>query len=188
LEAAAIHDKLQSHFGSDVILGLTPAAEGVRDPFVTVAVPRLDKVCFFCKQEPDLRFDFLQSLTALHAGSELVLVYHLFSYQHRHTLVLKCAVPLEAPEGCGPGEEVAAVDVPSCVAVWPAADWYEREAYDLFGVRFSGHPDLRRLLLPEDWPGHPMRKDWKEPPSYNGMPTTRVSPLDLLGTAEEGTP
>lgn len=175
MEVAAIHDKLQRHFGPDVILGLTAAVEGVRDPFVTVAARRLDKVCFFCKQEPDLHFDFLQSLTALHAGSELNLVYHLYSYQHRHTLVLKCAVPLEEPE------------LPSCVPVWPAANWYEREAYDLFGVRFSGHPDLRRLLLPEDWPGHPMRKDWKEPPSYNGMPTTRVSPLDLLGAAEEGT-
>lgn len=181
MDAAAIHQRLLQHFGAEIVLGLAPAAEGMRDPFLTVAAARVSKVCLLCKLEPDLRFDFLQSLTALHvpsaSGGELQLVYHLFSYAHRHTLVLKCAVPLEAPE------------LPSCVPVWPVADWYEREAFDLFGVRFAGHPDLRRLLLPEDWPGHPMRKDWKEPASYNGMRTTRENPLDVLGAAgEEVTP
>jgi NADH-quinone oxidoreductase subunit C len=174
VEVAAIHERLLKHFGPDVILGLTAAAEGIRDPFVSLAPRRLDKVALFCKLEEDLRFDFLQSLTALHEGAELRLVYHLFSYPHRHSLIFKTAVPLDAPE------------VPSCVEVWPCADWYEREAFDLFGVRFAGHPDLRRLLLPEDWPGHPMRKDWKEPSHYNGMPTTRESPLDLLGAAGDG--
>jgi NADH-quinone oxidoreductase subunit C len=174
VDVTAIHERLLKHFGSDVILALTPAAEGIRDPFLTVAPRRLDKVALFCRLEEDLRFDFLQSLTALHCpGAELRLVYHLFSYPHRHTLVLKTSVPLDAPE------------LPSCVEVWPVADWYEREAFDLFGVRFLGHPDLRRLLLPEDWPGHPMRKDWKEPSHYNGIPTTRENPLDLLGAASE---
>jgi NADH-quinone oxidoreductase subunit C len=173
LEPSAVFERLGKQFGAEVITGFAAAAEGVRDPYLTVAASRIDEICRFCRDEPELHFDFLQSLTALHDGDELRLVYHLFSYQHRHSLVLKCAVLLTAAE------------LSSCVGVWPAADWYEREAFDLFGVRFTGHPDLRRLLLPEDWPGHPMRKDWKEPPSYNGMPTTRENPHDLLGAAAQ---
>ena len=176
LDASAIHERLLKHFGPEVVMAFNGVAEGIRDPFLTVAASQIDKVCLFCRLEPELGFDFLTSLTALHDGTELRLVYHLFSYQHRHAVVLKCAVSLEAAE------------LPSCVGVWPVADWYEREAFDLFGVRFTGHPDLRRLLLPEDWPGHPMRKDWKQGPSYNGMPTTRENPLDLLGAATQERP
>jgi NADH-quinone oxidoreductase subunit C len=176
VDTAEIYEKLSMHFGPEVILGLTPAEGGVRDPFVTVAGARLDKVALFCRNEDDLRFDYCMSLTALDSGETLTCVYHLWSYQHRHALVLKAAAPRSAPR------------LPSCVHVWPACDWYEREAWDLFGVEFEGHPDLRRLLLPEDWPGHPGRKDWKEPPSYNGIPTTRANTLDLLSpaAAEEG--
>jgi NADH-quinone oxidoreductase subunit C len=176
VDVAAIHEKLLRHFGPETVLGLTPAEGGVRDPFLTIAAPRIDKVALYCRVEAELAFDFCQCLTALDAGERFLCVYHLFSYRHRHGLVLKAGVPRSEPH------------LPSCVGVWPAADWYEREAFDLFGIGFDGHPDLRRLLLPEDWPGHPMRKDWKEPPSYNGIPTTRESTIDLLGAApsEEG--
>jgi NADH-quinone oxidoreductase subunit C len=168
LDINDIYQKLLRHFGAEVILALTPAAEGIRDPFIVVKASRVDKVGLYCRVESDLRFDFCQSLTALDTGETLTCVYHLYSYVHRHTVVIKTAVPRGAAQ------------LPSCVAVWPAADWYEREAYDLFGLVFDGHPDLRRLLLPEDWPGHPMRKDWQEPAFYNGIPTTRDNPLDLL--------
>lgn len=171
MDAAAIHEKLLGHFGAETILSLTAAAGGIKDPFLTVAAPRIDKVALFCRVEPELAFDFCQSLTALDQGESLLCVYHLLSYRHHHGLVLKAAVPASDPH------------LPSCTGVWAAADWYEREAYDLFGIRFDGHKDLRRLLLPEDWPGHPMRKDWKEPPFYNGIPTTRDNTLDLLGPA-----
>lgn len=163
-----IYQRLLGHFGAQVILGLTPAEEGVRDPFITVAPGKVDKVCLFGRVEQDLAFDFCQSITGVDTGDTFTCVYHLFSYAHRHTLVLKTSVSRQAPR------------LPSTVHVWPVADWYEREIYDLYGVVFDGHPDLRRLLLPEDWPGHPMRKDWVEPQSYNGMPTTRENPLDLL--------
>jgi len=184
MDTADIHGKLLGHFGSEVILSLTPAEEGIRDPFITVAPSRLDKVCLFLRVEGDLQFDFCQSITGMDTGETLTCVYHLYSYELRHTVVLKTGVPRSA------------ASVPTVTTVWPAADWYEREVFDMFGVRFAGHPDLRRLLLPEDWVGHPMLKDYKEQPFYRTtvgpadnplelvMPTTRENPLDLLDKAE----
>ena len=168
MDTTAIHAKLLDHFGDEVIVGLTEAEEMLRDPFITVAGARIDKVCLYCRVEPKLAFDFCQSITGLDTGETLTCVYHLYSYGNRHTLVLKTDTPRAEPR------------LPSSVHVWPAADWYEREVYDLYGIEFTGHPDLRRLLLPEDWEGHPMRKDWVEPATYRGIPTTRDNPLDLL--------
>jgi len=180
LSTEKIHAKLLSHFGPEVILGLTAAEEGIRDPFITVAGARVDKVCLFCRNESDLRFDFCQSITGMDSGASFTCVYHLFSYKTLATLVIKAET----------AREIATL--PTCTRVWAAADWYEREIYDLYGVRFDGHPDLRRLLLPDDWQGHPMRKDWVEGPVYNAtagpednplemvIPTTRQNPLDLL--------
>lgn len=168
MEINKIHDKLLKHFGDEVVLELVVADDTVRDPFIKVAGPRIDKVCLYARVEPVLAFDFCQSITGMDLGEDLGCVYHLFSYTHKHTLVLKTTTPRSRPH------------LPSCVGVWPSADWYEREVYDLFGVHFDGHPDLRRLLLPPDWEGHPMRKDYKEQPVYNGIPTTRENPLDLL--------
>jgi NADH-quinone oxidoreductase subunit C len=177
-----IHERLLGHFGEGVILGLTPAEEMIRDPFITVDPRRIDKVCLFCRVEPDLAFDFCQSITGMDTGDTLTCVYHLFSYPKKHTLVLKTSTPRDDAH------------LPSIATVWPSADWYEREVYDLFGVRFDGHPDLRRLLLPDDWEGHPMLKDWKQKPTYTTtvgpdanplamtIPTRRENPLDLLDT------
>ena len=115
-------------------------------------------------------FDFLQNLTAVDWIKEerIELVYHLWSYARRQERVVKLDLPRAQPVA------------PSVADVWRAASWYEREQFDLFGVTFTGHPDLRRILLPDDWPGHPMRKDYVEAPSYNGMPTTRANTLELL--------
>jgi NADH-quinone oxidoreductase subunit C len=115
-------------------------------------------------------FDFLQNLTAVDwiKQEKIELVYHLWSYARRVGCVVKIDLPRAQPE------------VASVATVWRAADWYEREQFDLLGVRFVGHPDLRRILMPEDWPGHPMRKDYVEAASYNGMPTTRANTLELL--------
>ncbi len=115
-------------------------------------------------------FDFLQNLTAVDWIKEerIELVYHLWSYARREERVVKIDLPRAQPE------------LPSVADVWRAAEWYEREQFDLFGVAFLGHPDLRRILLPDDWPGHPMRKDYVEASEYRGMATTRPNTLDLL--------
>jgi len=115
-------------------------------------------------------FDFLQNLTAVDwiKQEKIELVYHLWSYARRVGCVVKIDLPRAQPQ------------VPSVATVWRAANWYEREQFDLLGVVFVGHPDLRRILMPADWPGHPMRKDYVEAASYNGMPTTRANTLELL--------
>jgi NADH-quinone oxidoreductase subunit C len=141
-----------------------------RDAFFRVTPAEVAELGRFLRDDPDLRFDFLQNLTAVDWPKREVmeLVYHLFSYRHRHAICVKTEIPRAAPH------------VPSVTGVWPTADWLEREQFDLLGVVFDGHPDLRRLLMPDDWVGHPMRKDFKEPRSYRGMPTSRPSPLELL--------
>lgn len=96
----------------------------------------------------DLGFDFLGMVTAVDRGGEFELVYRLTSRSMATGMFLKCQVPRENPV------------IASLVPLWPAANWQEREVYDLFGVRFEGHPDLRRMLLPDDWEGHPLRKDY----------------------------
>ena len=130
------------------------------------------------RDDAPLAFDFLQNLTAVDwiKRDAMEVVYHLFSYPHRHTI----AVKIDVPRGDA--------RVPSVAAVWPTADWMEREQFDLLGVVFEGHPDLRRLLMPDDWAGHPMRKDYHEPKAYRGMPTSRPSPLDLLQTYDRAHP
>ena len=145
-------------------------AEGAAQPWVTVAPDSLLDVLTYLRDDPALAFGCLDCLTVtdLLDEGQMEVVYHLYSYEQKHLFVVKSRTGRDEPE------------VPSVTGIWPAANWYEREIYDLFGVNFTGHPDLRRLLLPEDWQGHPMLKDWQEQPFYNGMPTTRENPLDLL--------
>lgn len=144
--------------------------DGTADPYFKVRPERLREVALLLRDDPALRFDFLDVITAVDQIKQgrIDVVYHLWSYVFRHACVMKVELPRAAPE------------LPSLADVWRSAEWQEREQYDLFGVVFTGHPDLRRLLLPEDWPGHPMRKDYQEAADYRGMPTTRPSTLTLL--------
>jgi NADH-quinone oxidoreductase subunit C len=108
-------------------------------------------VCEYLKQSEDTQFDYLSDLTCVHyperGATPFEVVYNLFSINLNQRIRLK----VQTDDTAGVG---------SVTGVWPAANWLEREVYDLFGVPFSGHPDLRRLLLPPDWDGHPMRKDY----------------------------
>jgi NADH-quinone oxidoreductase subunit C len=119
---------------------------------VTVLVPRDELVDALVRlrDQPDLSFGFLSSVTATdHPGKDprFWTVYELRSVAHAHRLRIKVGLPDEDPR------------VPSVTPLFPTADWHERETWDLFGIVFDGHPDLDRILLPDDWEGHPLRKD-----------------------------
>ena len=94
----------------------------------------------------------------------LEVVYHLSSYTYKYRLTLKVRLPRWQGDVTGELPEI-----PSVSGVWAIADWHEREAYDMFGIRFTGHPNLRRILCPEDWEGFPLRKDYEFPLEYHGI-------------------
>ncbi len=102
-------------------------------------------------------FESLMCETASDRGEVFVMIYHLFSTRNRMKLVVKTELPREDPV------------VETAEEIWRAANWYEREIYDLFGIEFIGHSDLTRILLPPDWEGHPLRKDYRPAPEYHGM-------------------
>jgi NADH-quinone oxidoreductase subunit C len=119
----------------------------------TVVVPRdqLRRAAEFLATEPSLRFSFLSDIATVDRfpiEPRFEVNYHLLSLDRRERLRLKVKLA---------GNDAV---VPSVTQVWPTANWHERENYDLFGIRFEGHPDLRRILMPDDWEGHPLRKDY----------------------------
>ena len=166
-----IHERLRARFGDAV----GPLSEPRIDPFCLVKAERLVDACRWLKGEPGLELDFCEDLTAVDWPKRNVIevVYHLFSYRHRHGIVLKVEADRQSPV------------VPSVEGVWKAANFMEREVYDLFGVTFTGHPDLRRILLPDDWVGHPLRKDYQEAGGYHGVPNLRENPLVELRRLDE---
>ncbi len=120
---------------------------------ILLAPSDLPRVCRFLRDDPGLAFDLLLDVTGVdrlrlpESSPRFEVVYHVYSLQHRRRLRLKVRV-----------EDGQAL--PTVTGIWPTANWHEREVYDLFGVPFDGHPDLRRILMPEDWEGHPLRKDY----------------------------
>ena len=134
------------------ILGLVPDAEFQENKqFLTFVIPaeKMHALALKLKSEPDLGFDYLFCLTGVDMVKYLEVVYHLESIRHRHMLVLKVRTT---------DRENGAVD--TVCDVWRTAELHEREVYDLLGIRFNNHPDLRRFFLSEDWKGHPLRKDY----------------------------
>ncbi len=117
---------------------------------IIVTAGDIVRTCRHLKEDPDLRYDFLSDLTAVDRLGEhprFDLVYQLYSLQFKRRIRLK----LQVKEG---------ETVPSVTSVWSTANWHEREVFDMFGIVFEGHPDLRRILMPEGWEGHPLRKDY----------------------------
>jgi NADH-quinone oxidoreductase subunit C len=166
-----IHEKLKEQFGEEI----GPLSEPKVDAFAVVKPERLVDVASFLKRTPGIELDHCNDLTALDWPKRNVIevVYHLFSYRHRHGIVLKVEVDRAKPV------------VPSVEGVWKAANWLERECYDMFGVVFTGHPDLRRILLPDDWQGWPLRKDYQEAGGYHGISNVRENPLVELRRLDE---
>lgn len=120
---------------------------------VTIELPRerLVEVCEFLRDGEATRFEHLSDLSGTdypHRRDRICVDYHLYSFEHNVRLRLKVRVTVEDPH------------IPTVTRVWPTANFHEREVYDFFGIRFDGHPNLIRILMPEDWQGYPLRKDY----------------------------
>lgn len=140
------------------------------DSYLVVPKERLRQLVILLKEDQHFAFDTLMSLSGVHQTGEpeqMEVVYHLYSIRHRHRFILK--VKLDRP-ALSP---LSNLRVDTVSDIWPVAGWMEREAYDMFGIHFVGHKDLRRLLLPPDWEGHPLHKDYQEPEAYQGISTSR---------------
>ncbi len=155
MDAPDIAGRLAERFGEQLVDSDMEAV----DPTCVVAAAAVAEVGLFLRDEPDLAFDSLMCLSGVDYGVKLGVVYNLHSLTHRHRFCLKVLVERE-------GEPRVA----SVAAVWPTADWHEREAYDMVGIVFDGHPDPRRILLPDDWEGFPLRKDYKFPRQWHDIP------------------
>ncbi|HSZ24820.1 MAG TPA: NADH-quinone oxidoreductase subunit C [Cytophagaceae bacterium] len=157
MQFSEIKSILIEKFGEETILAENAAYS---QPQLTIALSKIEEVCFFLRDTDQLYFDYLACLSGLDNGVEkglMEVIYHLYSIPYNHALVLKVEMNRENPE------------IPTTSNVWRSADWHEREAYDMFGIKFSGHPDLRRILLPADWEGFPLRKDYQEQEYYHGI-------------------
>jgi NADH-quinone oxidoreductase subunit C len=144
---------LAAKFGEDVIVGEEPTG---LQPALLIAPDRIAEVCLELRDNPKTYFDFLSCLSGVDYGTEanrFGVVYHLASIPYQTQLTLKVG-----KENSRDLEELPSF--PSITSVYHAADWHEREAFDMVGIFFEGHPDLRRLLLPDDWDGYPLRKDY----------------------------
>ena len=128
------------------------------EPFIIIDADKINAVSLFLRDEESLQFDSLSCLSSVDLDKDnLAVVYHLYSFALNQKLKLKVIVPKENPV------------VKTVSDVWATADWHEREAYDMMGLIFEGHPDLRRILCPDDWEGYPLRKDYKVQEFYQGM-------------------
>ena len=173
MNEASIFELFKSRFGDSVSGPHTAGG----DAWIEVAPAALLDLCRYLRDEPALRFNFLSCVSGvdyLETDSKklakspfqphLEVVYHLWSVPFKHRLTLKVMLPRWKDERPGELPELASV-----AGVWRTADWHEREVYDLCGVRFVGHPDLQRILCPEDWVGYPLRKDYEMPLEYHGI-------------------
>ncbi len=173
MSGGTFYDQLKQRFG-DKITGSNLEAI---DPWIEVSPAGLREVCLYLRDEPSLRFNYLNCVSGVDYFEpdakkaakvtwqpHTEVVYHLWSLPNKVSLVLKVMLPRWKNDIVGEIPEV-----PTVSDIWPTADWHEREVYDLSGIRFLGHPNLRRILCPEDWVGYPLRKDYEQPLEYHGI-------------------
>jgi NADH-quinone oxidoreductase subunit C len=173
MSGQAFVDRLKKAFSD----GIVDTNFEAIDPWVEVSPAALIAVCQYLKGEADLRFDMLNCITVIDYletdpkkakkvdfEPHLEVVYHMWSVPNKTSLVLKVKLPRWKDD-----QEGQIPELPTVSNIWRTADWHEREVYDLSGVHFTGHPNLRRILCPEDWEGHPLRKDYEMPLDYHGV-------------------
>jgi NADH-quinone oxidoreductase subunit C len=163
LSAERIEQRLRERF-PDVAFHRQEGA-AVRDPSLYLPEDRLVEVCTFLRDDPELAFTMLSwvgGVDYLPRDPRFEVVYHLLSIPHNARTVLKVRVRDENPK------------LPTVTGVWPTANWHERETYDFYGIVFRGHPDMTRILLPEEWVGWPLRKD--SPLGYQEVAFTHNTP------------
>ncbi len=154
LEAKDIFEKLKSIFGDHVI---ELKEDKGSDPFIIVDSKKILDICLELRDNEEFLFDYMSSLSGMDYKANLGVVYHLFSTTHNHKISLKVILDKNNPA------------LLSVEGVWKSANWHEREAFDMFGIKFEGHSNLIRILSPYDWEGYPLRKDYKAPEYYHGF-------------------
>ncbi len=153
MEPKKIYDVLSEKFSGRIL----QYVESTFPPSVVVDPAAIVEVCVFLKTAPEMDFTSFLCLSGvdLKEQGKMAVVYHLASMKQNHTMALKVELDRNNPH------------VRTVEQVWPGANWFEREAFDLLGIVFDGHSDLRRILMPEDWEGHPLRKDYVYPKQYH---------------------
>ena len=155
---------LTDQFGADI-----QANTQNLQPYLTVPASRLVELCQFLRDDERLFFDLLACITAIDNGPEvntMDVFYNFTSIPYEHNLMVRVVIPRNSNT-----PNTTLPSIPSVAHIWRTADWHEREAFDLVGIQFENHPDLRRILLPTDWNGHPLRKDYQEQEQYHGIKT-----------------
>jgi NADH-quinone oxidoreductase subunit C len=147
MEPIEIANRLKDKFPIEVV-----EVKNFRDQvFVSVKRERILDICRYLYEDPDLSMNFLSDLLGIDYPERqyrFEVVYNLFSLKYNHRIIIKALIPQDDPS------------IDSVVDIWNGANWHEREACDMYGIVFKGHPDLRRILMPEDWEGFPQRKDY----------------------------
>ena len=156
-----IYADLSARFGDDVLEFME---EGTLNPTVIAKPKAIAKILSYLKDTESFQFDSLMNLAGNDTAgiSDLSIIYHLYSTVLQHYITLKVFTSRETPS------------VESVATIYQTANWHEREAYDLYGVVFEGHPDLKRILMEEDWEGYPLRKDYVAAEFYRGMRIEKV--------------
>lgn len=164
MEPLEITEKIKEKFGVEII----EVSEFMGQVAISVKPGKIMDICRYLHDDPDLYMDYLADLCGVDYPDRkyrFEVVYNLFSIKHSHRIRIKALLQEKDP------------NIDSVVPVWAGANWHEREVYDMFGIVFNGHPDLRRILMPDDWEGYPLRKDYplKGPDAeYKGMEEVKV--------------
>ncbi|MGE3539242.1 MAG: NADH-quinone oxidoreductase subunit C [Candidatus Tectimicrobiota bacterium] len=163
-----IYRTLQERFSTQVLSFHDKAA----DPSITVEAAAIYHIGEYLKYDPECQFDSLMCLSGVDYGSEkntVGVVYNLHSMTLRHKITIKVELPRQGGT------------LPTVCDLWHTAEWHEREAYDMYGMRFTNHPDHRRILLPDDWEGYPLLKDYQVQEFYHGIKVPYVGDPPSIG-------